>query len=309
MPPNAETKAELISTANGESTSIGGKTRWRSTDAPLSWSNRDPEAMLGLRGRRYTQVSSFFALLIGLTLGAIFYGALALAPTSSLYAMFYQRGVIPPFIAAATGWCLAILLLKRAKLGVQRAALGRSVVPDDPDYAISSGTAQRVLVEVYRTVDDPKHFVLFNRIVAALSILKNLGRVSDIDEVLRGQAEQDESAVETSYGLVRGLIWAIPTLGFVGTVLGLSEAIGGFGSVLGSAEDVNALTESLRGVTQGLSTAFDTTLEALVAAVFLHGFYTLLYKSELEFLDDCSEYCQKHIVTRLRITPYDAVEA
>lgn len=281
----------------------------RGAEAPLSWSNRDPESLVGLRGRRFTQVNSFFALMIGAVISGFFYGVLALNPSSSLYAMFYERGAVPPFIAVATGWCLAILFLKRAKLGIQRAALTRSVVPEDADYAISPATAQRVLVEVYRTVDDPKHFVLFNRIVAALSILKNLGRVSDVDEVLRGQAEQDESAIETSYGLVRGLIWAIPTLGFVGTVLGLSTAIGGFGAVLGAAEDVDALTNSLRGVTAGLSTAFDTTLEALIAAVFLHGFYTLLYKAELEFLDDCSEYCQKYIVTRLRITPFDAVEA
>lgn len=306
MAPNAElsTEPELAANANPAASTA----RRRSNDAPLSWSNRDPESVLGLRGRRFTQVNSFLALLLGLGLAGVFYGILALAPSSSLYGMFYSRGAIPPFIAGATGWCLAILLMKRAKLSVQRAALLRRVVPDDPDYAISSGTVQRVLVEVYRTVDDPKHFVLFNRIVTALSILKNLGRVSDIDEVLRGQAEQDESSVETSYGLVRGLIWAIPTLGFVGTVLGLSSAIGGFGAVLGAAEDVSVLTESLRGVTQGLSTAFDTTLEALVAAVFLHGFYTLLYKAELEFLDDCAEYCQRQIVTRLRITPFDAVE-
>jgi biopolymer transport protein ExbB/TolQ len=307
MPTDVELRTESAA-VNSEAVAVG-KSRRRSGEAPLSWSAGDPEAMLGLRGRRFTQVSSLLALLIGLVFSAIFYGVVALAPTSLMYAMFYQRGVTPPFIVAASFWCLAILLLKRAKLGVQRSALSRSVVPDDADYVISPGTAQRVLVEVHRTVDDAKNFVLFNRIVAALSILKNLGRVSDVDEVLRGQAEQDESAVETSYGLVRGLIWAIPTLGFIGTVLGLSEAIGGFGAVMGSAEDVSVLTESLRGVTQGLSTAFDTTLEALVAAVFLHGFYTLLYKAELEFLDDCAEYCQRHIVTRLRITPFDAVEA
>lgn len=272
----------------------------------LSWDQRDPEAILGLRGRRFTQVNSIVAFVMGALLSIAFYGLLSLAPQSVLHAMFFDRGPIPALVVLASGWCASILLLKRIKLGIQRDSLGHPVVPAESTYVISPATTQRVLVEIWRTVDDPKQFVLFNRIVTALSNLKNLGRVTDVDEILRGQAEQDESAIETSYGLVRGLIWAIPTLGFIGTVLGLSTAIGGFGAVLGAAEDINALTESLRGVTQGLSTAFDTTLEALVAAVFLHGAYTLLYKAELEFLDDCSEYCQRNIVTRLRVTPFDA---
>lgn len=275
---------------------------------PLSWKSFDPEASIGLTGRRFTQVNSLVALLLGGILTAAFYGLLQIWPSSTLYAMFMDRGPVPPMIALLAAWCAAILMIKRAKLGVQRKALRRVIVPEQADYVITPGTVQRVTVEVFRNADDPKRFVLFNRLINALSNLKNLGRVTDVDEILRGQAEQDESAVETSYGLVRGLIWAIPTLGFIGTVLGLSGAIGGFGAVLGAAEDLDALTESLRGVTSGLSTAFDTTLEALIAAVVLHGWYTLLYKAELEFLDDCAEYCQKHIVNRLRIAPYDATQ-
>ncbi|MEQ8847999.1 MotA/TolQ/ExbB proton channel family protein [Botrimarina sp.] len=235
----------------------------------------------------------------------MFYALLAPLTATAIHAMFFQRGVIPPIIAVAAGWCAALLLLKRLKLSVQRRALGRVVVPQEADFVLSPSTAQRVLVEVYRAVDDPRRFVLFNRVVHGLSNLRNLGRVTDVDEILRGQAEQDEAALETSYGVVRGLIWAIPTLGFIGTVLGLSDAIGGFGLVLGAAEDIDALTTSLRGVTEGLATAFDTTLAALVAAVMLHIVYTLLYKAELEHLDDCAEYCQRHIINRLRLTPYD----
>lgn len=272
---------------------------------PLSWRSFDPEALVGLTGRRFTQVNSLLALVFGLLLTGVFYGGLQLASSSRLYGMFYERGLVPVLIVVLAAWCGAILLLKRAKLAVQRKSLRRVVVADEASYIITPGTVQRIHVEIYRTVDEPRRFLLFNRIVIALSNLKNLGRVGDVDEILRGQAEQDESAVETSYGLVRGLIWAIPTLGFIGTVLGLSEAIGGFGAVLGAAEDIDALTESLRGVTSGLSTAFDTTLQALIAAVFLHGWYTFLYKAELEFLDDCAEYCQRHIVTRLRLAPFD----
>src|SRR5690606_19308079 len=115
----------------------------------------------------------------------------------------------------------------------------------------------------------------------------------------------DESTMETSYSLLVGFIWAIPVLGFIGTVLGLSEAIGGFGAVLGESHDISQIANSLRTVTGGLATAFETTLEALVAALAIQILFTFLRKSEEEFLDECAEYCQVHVVNRLRMTPFD----
>ena len=110
--------------------------------------------------------------------------------------------------------------------------------------------------------------------------------------------------METSYSLLRGFIWAIPVLGFIGTVMGLSQAIGGFGKVLGNSSDMSQITSSLKLVTAGLATAFETPLEALVAALVIQMLFTFLKKSEEEFLDQCAEYCHRHVVNRLRIMPF-----
>jgi biopolymer transport protein ExbB/TolQ len=156
-----------------------------------------------------------------------------------------------------------------------------------------------------RSVDDSRSFVVFNRVFTALSNLRNLGRIADVDEMLRSQAELDENGMETSYSLLRGFIWAIPVLGFIGTVMGLSVAIGGFGEVLATTTDPTALSDSLKGVTGGLSTAFETTLLALIFALTLQLAVTFLHKAEQEFLDECTEYCQKNIVGKLRMMPFD----
>ena len=87
--------------------------------------------------------------------------------------------------------------------------------------------------------------------------------------------------------------------------MGLSVAIGGFGDVLSKTADPTALAESLKGVTGGLSTAFETTLLALLFALILQLIVTFLHKGEEEFLDECSEYCQRNIVGKLRIMPFD----
>ncbi len=273
----------------------------------LQWHALDPERRLGLPGSRFTRVNPWLSALLGTLVAILFYVALLAAPDSTAAIMFTQRGWTPYAIVLLTAWSGVILWFKWRKLQVQRRALAIQVIPADPSFVISPFNVQDVIGSVHQLVDEPRQFSLFHRILIALGNLRNLGRVSDVDDILRSQAETDESMMDTSYALVRGFVWAIPVLGFIGTVSGLSQSIGGFGGVLSSAQEVSEITQALQGVTAGLSTAFETTLEALVAALVIQLLATLLRKGEEEFLDDCADYCQQHIVNRLRVNVYEAV--
>lgn len=272
----------------------------------LDWSRSDVEQRLGFPGGRFTKTNNIFTGILGALLTVGFYAALLPVRDSMFAQMFLERGPTPYAIVFLSFWALAILFVKWRKLAFQRRALRHHVMPDDPAFVLSAATVDPVLARVYATVDDPRNFVLFNRIVVALSNLRNLGRVTDVDEILRSQAAQDESTVETSYAMVGGFVWAIPVLGFIGTVLGLSEAIGQFSGVLGASSDVEQISGALKGVTAGLATAFETTLEALVAALVIQLLITGLRKSEEEFLDEAMDYGLRYVVGRLRILPDSA---
>lgn len=276
--------------------------------APLDWSRRDIEQMLGFPGGRFTRTNNIFTGILAILLTLAFYAILIPFDGRWVADMFTKRGPTPYAIVFFSWWAVAILFVKWFKLRLQRRALDFHVMPEDPSFILSANTVDPVLSRIYATVDDPRNFILFNRIVVALSNLRNLGQVTEVDAILRSQAEQDESTVETSYALVQGFVWAIPVLGFIGTVLGLSEAIGQFSGVLGAASDVEKISQSLKGVTAGLATAFETTLEALVAALFIQLGITLSRKNEEEFLDDCMEYGLRYVVGRLRILPERAKE-
>ena len=277
----------------------------------LSWTRQDIEQRFLFKGGRYTSVNSILSVLLAMLLTGAFYGALIPFKSYRFADMFLDRWVIPVAIVFFSFWCLVILFIKSRKLRYQKRALIFEIVPQDADFVLTAGNVDNVFDNIYDVVDDPKHFVLFNRISVALSNLKNLGRIGDVGEILESQADSDESAMETSYSLISGFIWAIPVLGFIGTVLGLSEAIGEFGLVLKSPEDggggsdMAEIKDALKGVTGGLSMAFVTTLQALVAALFIQIILTFLKKSEQEFLDTCSEYCTTKIVNRLRIQPFE----
>lgn len=276
------------------------------TPPSLAWFSGDIEQRFGVRGGRFTRANAVFAFTIALICTVAVYVCMLPFQDRHIVQMFTERGAVQYVIVLFTFWCLIMLAVKWQKLAFQERALKVRLVPSSADFVLSVATVNDVLNRLHESCDDPRQFILFNRLDLALSNLRNMGRISDLDDALRSQADNDEDSAESSYTLLRGLIWAIPVLGFIGTVQGLSMAIGNFGSVLGSTAEISAIKPALQGVTGGLAVAFETTFVALVAALGIQLILTGVKRREEQLLDDCREYCQRQLVARLRITPFEA---
>ncbi len=198
-------------------------------------------------------------------------------------------------------WAVTILFIKGRKVSFQRKILALNLIPQDPNFFLNNATARDALLRIRGQVDDPKHFLLLNRIDVALSNLQNIGEISEVASLTNAQASIDEDQVSASYSLINGFNWAIPVLGFIGTVLGLGAAIGEFGVTIQLADDVDKLKNSLTDVTGGLSTAFDTTLLGLVASIVVQMLMTFRKRQEFLLLDECNEYCQTYVLAKLKL--------
>lgn len=272
----------------------------------LDWSRSDIERRLGFKGGRFTAPGALLSLIMGALLTALFYTGLVLVqqkwPEAHWFAaMFLERGPCPYPTMLLFFWAASMLWIKWQKLKLQRRALGLPLMPQDPEFVLTSTSAKEVRDRMCMLVDNPHHFVLFNRIDLALANLHNIGQASDVTAILKIQAESDESQIASSYGIVQGFMWGIPVLGFIGTVLGLSQAIGAFTDTLQAGGDLAAIRASLKTVTGGLATAFETTLVALVCALILQMLVSFLQSAESQFLDDCNDVCHKHVAGKLRL--------
>jgi biopolymer transport protein ExbB/TolQ len=274
----------------------------------LAWSQNDVENRFGFKGGRHTGVNHVFALIIGILLAGLAYAVtvfvLKKLPGASIVAGSLLRPANQFVLIPATVFFfggIAILLIKGFKVRFQQRALKLAAVPGEPEFVLTEATAASVLSRIHGLVDHPRHFILLNRIDRALSNLKNIGQVNDVSAILRAQAENDEDQVASSYTLVNGLVWAVPVLGFIGTVQGLSMAIGQFTQTLQASADLSMIRTSLQGVTSGLATAFETTLIALIYALILQLWITFQQKREMALLDECNDYCHSHVVSKLRL--------
>lgn len=275
-------------------------------EAELNWSKSDIEQKFGFHGGRFTTPNNVLTFLLGCIITVLFfvllvYVAKPIPALASYTNMFLERGVIPYATLLLFFWSMMILFIKGRKLALQRKALKIQAVPVDPDFILNRETANEVLVRLRGITDDTSKFLLLNRVDRAFSNIQNIGQIADVSDILRTQTAYDEEQLASGYSLLNGFVWAIPVLGFIGTVLGLSHAIGAFGATLRAGSDLAGLRSSLETVAGGLGLGFDTTLIALVCTLIIQLLLTFMQNKESAFLDECNEYCHAHIISKLKL--------
>ncbi len=128
-----------------------------------------------------------------------------------------------------------------------------------------------------------------NLLLTRLSLYLN-HEENDVDETF---GIKERELMRGSYSLSRFMVWAIPIMGFIGTVWGISNGIAHFSDAMtgtSSVTDVSAmLKENLPLVTNSLATAFDTTLLALLLSIPLMMVMIWLEKQEEAYLIDLEE--------------------
>ncbi len=107
--------------------------------------------------------------------------------------------------------------------------------------------------------------------------------ISDSVEILAAQLESGNS-------MIRYFIWAIPSIGFIGTVRGI-------GSALAKAEE--AVAGDISGMVDKLGVAFNSTLVALVISIILMYLLHVLNNRQDEMVINTQKNCERHLLTQL----------
>ena len=165
------------------------------------------------------------------------------------------------------------LLFKYIRLLRQRRtlALGSVFAPMKPERE-ETDRASDYLAAIEKAREFRGNSIHLNRLRRAMVFLQSTGRADELDTELRALAEDDALDAERDYGMVRMFIWAIPILGFLGTVVGITMALGNL--------DLTELETSSRELAVGLNVAFDTTALALSLVFFLY--FSLFFVQRVE---------------------------
>jgi biopolymer transport protein ExbB/TolQ len=248
-----------------------------------------PPTALDGRRRPGTTLAAF---LIGLPLAAgILAGIHRLLPHDSIVVRYVHHPVENVEVVL---FCCALgaLLAKLWQTVAERGACRAAPLPAWDGKPVAVAEAPRLLSALLRLPRRLHCTWLAQRVRAVLDFLRQRGSADELDDQMRALADNDGLALENSYALTRFITWAIPILGFLGTVLGITGAIAGI-----SPKDLEN-SDGIGAITGGLALSFDATALALALTMITMFFTFLVERAEQGVLDEVDRYVDTNLAHR-----------
>jgi len=132
---------------------------------------------------------------------------------------------------------------------------------------------------------------LIHTLRTALWRYAGTGNVQNLSDAIESSIEALAVRQEAENSMIRYLIWAIPSIGFIGTVRGIGEAL--------SLAD-KALAGDIAGMTNSLGVAFNSTLVALLISIFLMFLFHQLQRLQDGQIVDIQAYCDQYLLARIK---------
>ena len=234
-------------------------------------------------------------LLIGLGITIAIYIFLLPIKSTFIGILIYERGFTQILTIGLASIVIAVTAIKFIKLKQEYRALNRIWIGDH--IPLAQPDAPETINLRDRLAQDGN--LIATRCSRILTAYIQSGDRASATEFALDDSSFYLSASESSYSFPRILVWAIPLLGFIGTVIGISQAVNQFSGFLEGAEDVEKIKEGIGGVTSGLGVAFDTTLLALFLSVVVMIPLVLIERYESRLLLSIDVFINDKLLARL----------
>ena len=189
-------------------------------------------------------------------------------------------------------WALAILGYKAITNYKQSKLLELDLVglPDGTRVPLES--AQQTSVLIRKRLHEDLHDYLLPRVMlAAIDRFVATHSVQDVSSVVHTICDNEAERAESDLSIIRYIAWAIPAIGFIGTVRGIGDAL---------AQAYKAVEGDITGVTDSLGVAFNSTLVALLISIVLMFLIHQLQTMQERLFLDTRRYCDDWFVRRLQ---------
>lgn len=173
----------------------------------------------------------------------------------------------------------------------EAAWLNVDLLPKDPSVVLERPD----LGEIYRRSKNiPLHQGFLSQLVRRVIQQVQVSNSVELGTtVLNSSLDLFHHEIDLRYNIIRYIMWLIPTLGFIGTVIGIADALN-FVGLIPSGEDI-----PMDELTAKLGVAFYTTLLSLLLAGLLVFTVHLAQGFEEATLNETGQYCLDNLINRI----------
>jgi len=243
------------------------------------------------KSTRFSQALAKSPLMWGILACGGFYGLIWIGVLQSQFVQRYFASHPVEYITTAMFFVgLAALAIKVVDIVIQYQRVNEPLLGPIPRGGQLVTDCDSLLARLKRLPEQAQDHYLVRRLRDAVEYVRRSGSAEGLDEERRYLADTDAGRLHVGYSLVRVIIWAIPILGFLGTVIGITLAIAKLAP--------EALESSLPQVTAGLGVAFDTTALALALSIVLMFAQFLAERLENALLTQVDQRAEAELVGR-----------
>jgi biopolymer transport protein ExbB/TolQ len=188
-------------------------------------------------------------------------------------------------------WALAIMSYKGVAVFAERRLLDVDLVPVAEGMRILPEDTREFARQIQALPEESQQMLLPRALLNALRRFSNTRNIQDVSSSTRNIFESEAERLESELSMIRYISWAIPSIGFIGTVRGIGEAL---------AQADKAVQGDIAGVTQSLGVAFNSTFIALLISIFLMFLVHQLQLLQERLVFDGENYSNDKLIRHMK---------
>ncbi len=188
-------------------------------------------------------------------------------------------------------WALAIMAFKTVLVMRERSLLEQELIPVAEGMRILPEDTREYARQIQNLPDDKRRLLLPRALLSALQRFSSTRNVQDVSSTAQSVCESEADRLESELAMIRYISWAIPSIGFIGTVRGIGEAL---------AQADKAVEGDITGVTQSLGVAFNSTFIALLISIFLMFLVHQLQLFQERLVFDAESYADQKLIRHMK---------
>ena len=188
-------------------------------------------------------------------------------------------------------WALAILGYKWAVVLRERGLLEAELLPLTDGIKILPEDARRYVKPLEALKPALRNLLLPRAVFQSLTRFETTHNVQDAASAISTLCQNEGERLDSELAQIRYIAWAIPSIGFIGTVRGIGNAM---------ALAHRAVQGDITGVTENLGTAFNSTLIALLLSLVLMFIVHQLQAAQERLVLDTESYVNDRLIRHLR---------
>ncbi len=188
-------------------------------------------------------------------------------------------------------WALSILAYKGLATRRQDELLQRDLLQLPESLPIGTEDSRTLAERLQNLPGAEIRYLLPRALLTGVERFSATRNVQDVSTAVRDVCHSEGDRLESELSIIRYIAWAIPSVGFIGTVRGIGDALG---------QAHRAVEGDITGVTENLGVAFNSTFVALVISIILMFFIHQLQLQQERLVLDSEQYVDHWLIRKLR---------